>query len=108
MKVFKKLMCGAGLHSGQWSLPGRRCASVRVCVSCGRAGEKVRHTWGGFVYVDADRCGQVRRCERCGTTESRIAHDWGPWLYANVEFNSPQFHKCGRCHETEKTAYTSR
>jgi len=101
-------MCAVGLHSGQWSRPGHRCESERVCRACGNLNEKVRHTWGGFVYVGADRCEQVRRCGRCGTTESRIEHDWGPWLYASTEFSAPQVHRCRRCHETEKTAYTMR
>jgi hypothetical protein len=95
-------------HSGQWSLPGGRCESVRVCTSCGKTDEVVHHTWSEFAYAAADRCEQVRRCHRCGATESRSEHDWGPWQYANTEFNAPQIHRCRRCHETEKTAYTMR
>lgn len=108
MNVLRKLWCATGLHSGQWSLPGVRCESVRVCTACGKTDEKVGHTWGAFAYVTAGRCEQVRRCERCGTTDSRSEHDWGPWLYLNWEYNSPQFHKCRRCHEMEKTVHTMR
>jgi hypothetical protein len=108
MNVLRKLMCATGLHSGRWSLPGARCEIVRVCTTCGKADEKFRHTWGEFGYVAADRCDQVRRCQRCGTPDSRTAHDWGPWRYLNWEYNSPQFRRCGRCHETEKTFATMR
>jgi hypothetical protein len=108
MNVLRKLLCAIGLHSGQWSLPGGRCESVRVCTACGKTDETVRHTWGEFAYVVADGCEQIRRCQRCGTTESRSEHEWGPWLYANTEFNAPQIRRCRRCHETEKTTYTMR
>ncbi|PWK39856.1 hypothetical protein BC793_121123 [Actinoplanes xinjiangensis] len=108
MIVFRRLLCVAGLHSGPWLLSDGRCESVRVCTACGKTDKIVRHTWGGFVYVDAGRCGQVRRCERCATTQSRTWHAWGPWRYANTEFGAPQIHRCRRCHETEKTAYTLR
>lgn len=108
MNVLRKLTCAVGLHSGPWSSPGGRCESVRACTTCGKTDEVARHTWGGFAYVEADRCEQVRRCERCATTQSRSQHDWGPWRYANTEFGAPQFHRCRRCHEMEKTAYTLR
>jgi hypothetical protein len=108
MNVLSKVGCAIGRHGGQWSLPGGRCESMRVCTACGKTNEIVRHTWSSFAYVDAGRCEQVRRCERCGTAESRSEHDWGPWLYLDTEFNAPQIHRCRRCHETEKTAYTLR
>ena len=108
MSAFRKIMCRAGLHSGQWSNPGSRCETVRVCDNCGCTDEKSRHTWGLFEYVNSDECDQVRRCRRCGSSESRQEHNWGPWLYLNTEFNSPQVHTCRRCLQTEKTAYTLR
>lgn len=106
MNVLRKLLCATGLHTGQWSLPGVRCESVRVCAACGKTSEKAQHTWGECAYVEEGRCEQVRRCRRCGTTESRNQHDWGPWRYLNWEYNSPQFRRCRRCHETEKTVAT--
>jgi hypothetical protein len=66
-----------------------------------------RHS-GRFAYVDAGRCEQVRRCGRCAMAQSRAQHVWGPWRYANTEFGAPQFHRCRRCHKTEKTARTRR
>jgi hypothetical protein len=108
MNVLLKLMCAAGLHSGQWSLPGDRCDSVRVCARCGKTDEVFGHTWSGFVHVDTRRCEQLRRCGRCAMTQSRTQHEWGPWRYSNTEFGTPQIHRCRRCHETEKTAYTLR
>ena len=108
MNLLRKMLCMVGLHAGQWSLSGVRCESSRVCDICGKTDEKVHHTWGEFDYLTADRCEQVRRCQRCGTTDSRTAHDWGPWRYANWEYNSPQFRRCRRCHEKEKTRATMR
>jgi hypothetical protein len=108
MIVLRRLTCAVGRHSGQWSVPGGRCESVRVCTTCGKTDEIVRHVWGGFAYTGAGQCEQVRRCGRCATTQSRALHHWGPWRYSNTEFGAPQIHRCRRCHETEKTAYTLR
>jgi len=108
MTILTRARCLAGLHSGQWSLPGRRCETLRVCDSCGERQERTHHVWGPFDYVRADECDQVRRCERCGSTQSQSRHEWGPWLYLNTEMNSPQFHTCARCHQSERTAYTMR
>ena len=108
MGVLTKVRCKAGRHSGEWSHPGRRCEIVRLCDSCGRRDEKTRHVWGRFAYVQAGRCDEIRRCERCGATESRDRHEWGPWLYLNTEMNSPQVHRCRRCHETERSGPTMR
>lgn len=108
MSVLGKVLCAAGLHSGTWSYPGRRCETTRTCDRCGRAEEVVRHTWGQYGYGEAGRCDQARRCGRCGSVDHRTTHQWGPWLYLNTEFNSPQFHVCVRCHETERTAPTLR
>jgi hypothetical protein len=108
MNVLRKLLCKIGLHAGQWSLPGIRCESVRVCAACGKTNERVHHTWGEFAYITTEGCEQVRRCERCATTDSRTEHDWGSWRYLNWEYNSPQFHRCSRCHVTEKSVATMR
>ena len=108
MNFWAKARCRTGLHSGEWSSPGRRCEIVRVCDACGRQQEKTRHTWGRFAYLAADQCEQTRRCERCGAIETRPVHEWGPWLYLNNELNSPQVHTCRRCHQNERTAYTLR
>jgi hypothetical protein len=108
MNVLRTVMCRIGRHSGQWSLPGARCERVRICTACGTSDEQARHTWGEFAYVDADRCEQLRHCQRCGTTESWTVHEWDPWRYVNWEYNSPQFRTCRRCHEKERTVYTTR
>ena len=84
-------------------MPGSRCEVVRTCDSCGKLEEETRHSWGPFGYVHDDRCDQVRRCERCGATESRTWHEWGPWLYYDEKLVTAQFHRCQRCHETERT-----
>lgn len=34
MNVLRRLLCTIGLHTGQWSFPGVRCESVRVCRRC--------------------------------------------------------------------------
>ncbi|MEV4346450.1 hypothetical protein AB0J83_18440 [Actinoplanes sp. NPDC049596] len=108
MSVIGKVLCVAGRHRGQWSYPGRRCESVRVCEVCGRTEERVQHSWGEFAFVVPGGCDRVRRCGRCGATDSWPEHDWGPWRYANWEFNSPQMHTCKRCHATERTSPTYR
>ena len=108
MSVLRKAMCKMGRHSGEWSFPGSRCETVRVCDSCGKLEEKTHHIWGQFRYVNADQCDQTRRCERCGLTETQLKHLWGPWLYQNSEFNSPQVRTCQRCRKTERTIYTMR
>jgi hypothetical protein len=108
MRPLSRARCAAGLHSGEWTLPGTRCETVRICSSCGKREEQTQHVWSDFDYAAADQCAQSRRCERCGSTDSRTQHEWGPWLYLNGEFTSPQFHRCRRCHQTERTQYTLR
>jgi hypothetical protein len=108
MSVLGRARCGMGRHSGEWSLPGRRCESVKICDSCGKRVERTRHVWGDFHYVDDGRCEQTRRCERCAATESRLSHRWGPWVYADDELVTAQLHTCRRCHEIERTRRFSR
>jgi hypothetical protein len=108
MSILRKAMCSAGRHSGQWSLPGRRCEIVRICDSCGSREEQARHVWGRFDHVNAGQCDQVRRCDRCGAAQSRSLHQWGPWLYADDEIVTAQVHTCRRCHHTERTGRFSR
>jgi hypothetical protein len=103
MSILSRALCMAGHHSGEWSHPGSRCESVRVCASCGKVDERTHHVWGQFDYVDPGRCEQVRRCERCGSAESRPWHQWGPWVYADEELITAQVHTCRRCHESERT-----
>jgi hypothetical protein len=103
MSLFGKAKCTMGRHSGAWSLPASRCEIVRTCDSCGKVEERSRHSWGQFGYVAGDQCDEVRRCQRCGMTESRVRHEWGPWLYLDEEVVTAQFHKCRRCHQTERT-----
>jgi hypothetical protein len=108
MSAVQGLWCRLGQHTGEWSAPGRRCETTRVCTRCGRTETRTSHVWTPFSYVDTGRCAQIRSCVRCGMTESRTAHEWGPWVYANTEFTSPQSRTCRRCGETERTAYTVR
>jgi len=108
MSVVRKALCMIGHHAGEWSEPGVRCEAVRVCASCGKVEQETHHAWGPFNYVSADQCDQVRRCLRCEATEIRTVHEWGPWIYRDNEFNTPQVHRCRRCHESERTRYTLR
>src|SRR5689334_134814 len=104
MSILRKALCGAGRHSGAWSLPGSRCEISRICASCGKHEETTRHSWGPFRYGSDDRCEEIRRCERCGSTESRVSHEWGPWLYYDAEAVTAHVHTCRRCHLTERTS----
>ena len=106
MTILRSTLCAIGRHHGDWSLPGARCETTRVCASCGTAEERTRHVWGEFGYAGDGRCEQTRRCERCGSAQSRTLHDWGPWLYLTMEFDSPQAHTCRRCHDSERTRPT--
>ncbi|MEU8819166.1 hypothetical protein [Actinoplanes sp. NPDC048796] len=106
MNIFRRALCALGRHSGEWSHPGSRCETVRVCAVCGRTEERGRHDWGAFAA--AGGCDRVRRCLRCGATDSWPEHDWGPWLYANTEFNAPQVRECRRCHTRDRTTPTYR
>lgn len=103
MSILRKAMCAAGRHQGDWSLPGGRCESVRVCPSCGTAEERARHVWGPYLYLADRRCDQGRRCIRCGAMRIRERHDWGPWRYADDALVTAQVHTCRRCHRTERT-----
>lgn len=107
MSVLRNAMCKIGRHSGDWSLPGRRCKVVRVCDSCGKLEMEPRHIWGQFSYVNDDQCEQIRRCDRCGSTESRSRHEWGPWVYLDEELLTAQVHTCRRCHQSERTRRSS-
>jgi hypothetical protein len=107
MNLIAKLRCRAGLHSGEWSYPGGRCETVRVCVSCGKLDERSQHAWGRFAD-QAGQCEQIRRCDRCGATEIQPRHEWGPWFYSDNEFNARQIRTCRRCRQTERTAPTGR
>ena len=108
MTIGRRLLCVFGRHSGPWSLPGRDCDRTRICVSCGRREEQIRHAWGPYQYVESGHCEQVRRCERCGTAQQRTGHEWGPWRYAENEMNSPQMRTCRRCHRSERSSHTFR
>ena len=108
MSIWTRAACAVGRHSGEWSLPGDRCETVRICDSCGKLEKKWQHIWSPFGYVAANQCDQTRRCDRCGSAQTRSAHEWGPWVYVNNEVNSPQAHTCRRCHRNERTAYTMR
>jgi hypothetical protein len=103
MSVLRSAICKLGRHSGDWSLPGSRCETVRICDACGERQEQTHHTWGPFGYVEDHRCDQIRRCERCGSTESLSRHDWGPWLYQDEQLVTAQVHTCRRCHRSEQT-----
>lgn len=104
MGILTKAMCKMGRHSGDWSAPGRRCEAVRICDSCGKRKEDVRHSWGQYSYVNDDQCEQLRRCDRCGSTESQSRHEWGPWVYLDEELGTAQVHTCRRCHKTARTS----
>jgi hypothetical protein len=103
MSALRSAICKLGWHTGDWSLPGSRCETVRFCDGCGKRQEQTHHVWGKFGYLEDHRCDQIRRCDRCRSMESRIRHDWGPWLYQDDELVTAQVHSCRRCHRIEQT-----
>jgi hypothetical protein len=96
---YVRLLCGMGLHRGEWKyLAEDNCSEMRVCERCGRAGRRVKHQrqWG---YVREGSCAQQKTCRRCGDIgKERQRHVWG----AIESHGAENVRWCERCHAEQR------